>query len=264
MATVPSSQGGGPGPDLDPDLDGARARGEAIVTNSARPTVEVLLAEGLNQAGASPVHLAIRGTPAATSVRCGWRGTARTTAQRDDAIRTWLQLSPTDAIPDVAYLEAFFAVVLDEFNPSLRETAKASFLAIARGGESMDYLFLTCFADYTVTAFLLGTGTTPATDIFFFRSKFLENEELFQFPGGNTTADRRDVRLNTCLAQSSAPYNGYETLVHEGGHALGLRGHPGLVKPAPFRDTALKPDKDRGCSPHPLDVLALYALYQSR
>jgi len=54
-------------------------------------------------------------------------------------------------------------VVLDEFNPSYRETAKANFLAIARGGESMDYLFLTCFADYAVTNFLLGTGTTPAT-----------------------------------------------------------------------------------------------------
>ena len=52
-------------------------------------------------------------------------------------------------------------MVLDALDPPHRETAKANFLAIARGGESMEYLFLTCFADYAVTNFLLGTGTTP-------------------------------------------------------------------------------------------------------
>ena len=126
-------------------------------------TVEELLAEGLHRAGASPVHLAIRGTPAATSVRCAWRGVARTASQREDAIRFWLQLGATDSIPGAAYLETLFAVILDTLDPDFRETAKANFLAIARGGESMDYLFLTCFADYAVTSFLLGTGTTPTT-----------------------------------------------------------------------------------------------------
>ena len=119
---------------------------------------------GLHLVGASPVHLAFRGTPAATSVRCAWRGIAQTTRQRADAIRFWLGLGADAAIPDnAAYLEALFMVVLDTFDPKLRETAKANFLAIARGGESRDYLFLTCFADYAVTSFLLGTGTTPAT-----------------------------------------------------------------------------------------------------
>ena len=114
-------------------------------------------------AGASPAHLAIRGTPAANSVRCAWRGIVRTVEQRENAIRFWLQILPADPIPDVAIVEALFAVVLDTLDPDYRETAKANFLAIARGGESMDYLFLTCFADYAVTNFLLGTGTTPTT-----------------------------------------------------------------------------------------------------
>ncbi len=60
-------------------------------------------------------------------------------------------------------MELLFTVVIDTLDPKSRETAKAKFLAIARGGESMDYLFLTCFADYAVTGFLLGSGTTPAT-----------------------------------------------------------------------------------------------------
>ena len=125
--------------------------------------MEELLADGLHRAGASPAHLAIRGTPAAASVRCAWRGIARTATQREDAIRFWFKLGAADAIPDLATLELLFTVTLDTLDPDYRETAKANFLAIARGGESMAYLFLTCFADYAVTAFLLGTGTTPAT-----------------------------------------------------------------------------------------------------
>ena len=138
-------------------------RAAVAVTDSRIATVEELLAEGLHLAGASPAHLAIRGTPAASSVRCDWRGIARTAAQREGTIRFWLQLGPTVAIPDVATLELLFGVTLDTLDPAYRETAKANFLAIARGGESMEYLFLTCFANYAVTAFLLGTGTTPAT-----------------------------------------------------------------------------------------------------
>ena len=130
---------------------------------SDAPTVEELLEHGLHIAGASPTHLAIRGTPAANSLRCAWRGVARTVQQREDAIRFWLQILPPASIPGVAVVEALFTVVLDTLNPEFRETAKANFLAIARGGESMDYLFLTCFADYAVTAFLLGTGTPPTT-----------------------------------------------------------------------------------------------------
>ena len=60
-------------------------------------------------------------------------------------------------------MELLFTVVLDTLDPKYRETARAKFRAIARGGESMDYLFLSCFAGYSVTDFLLGSGTTPAT-----------------------------------------------------------------------------------------------------
>ncbi len=129
----------------------------------ATPTVEELLEDGLYLAGASPVHLAIRGTPGAATVRCAWRGIARTAAQREDAIRFWLQLDATDAIPAPDYLESLFAATLDVLDPEYRETAKANFLAIARGGLSEEYLFLTCFADNTVTSYLLGAGPTTVT-----------------------------------------------------------------------------------------------------
>ena len=144
-------------------MEGGPARVAAVASQGPVATVEGILKEGLHLAGASPVHLAIRGTPAATSVRCAWRGVARTADQRADAIRLWLRLGAEGAIPDQVFLERLFAVVLDTVDPDYRETAKANFRAIARGGESRDYLFLTCFADYAVTNFLLGSGTTPAT-----------------------------------------------------------------------------------------------------
>ena len=139
-----------PSPDATAGLKDARTRGQAAAAIGAAPTVEEFLEEGQYLAGASPVHLAIRGTPAASSVRCAWRGVARSAKQREAAIRFWLQLGTDGTIPDTGTLEALFTATLDVLNPDFRETAKANFLASARGGESMDYRFLTWFADWTV------------------------------------------------------------------------------------------------------------------
>ena len=68
---------------------------------------------------------------------------ARTVNQRADAIRFWLGLGASGVIPDQVFLERLFAVVLDTVVPDYRETTKADFLAIARGGESGEYLFET-------------------------------------------------------------------------------------------------------------------------
>ena len=145
------------------DLSGGRSVAEASATTGDAATVEELLEQGLRLAGVSPVHLVIRGSAAADSIRCAWRGIARTPSQREDAIRFWLRLGPDDPIPDAAYLAIFFTVILDGLDPEFRETAKSNFLAIARGGLSTEYLFLACYADYTTTAYLLGTGPTTVT-----------------------------------------------------------------------------------------------------
>ena len=144
------------------EIERRRGMAQAFTVHDAA-TVEELLEQGLALANVSPVHLAVRGTPGAAAVRCAWRGIARTAAQREGAIRYWLRLGADDAIPSVAYVEALFAVTLDALNPEYRETAKSNFLAIARGGLSEEYLFLTCFADYTVSNYLLGAGATSVT-----------------------------------------------------------------------------------------------------
>ena len=145
------------------DLFGRGGGGEATTTTEGVPTVEELLEKGLYLAEASPVHLAIRGTASGDTVRCEWRGIARTTEQRENAIRFWLGLSATDAIPDAAYLEVLFRVTLETVEAAFLETAISNFMAIAKGGLSTEYLFLTCYADYATTEYLLGAGATTVT-----------------------------------------------------------------------------------------------------
>ena len=163
VAAGASPEHGGPGtPQTTHVSEGDRPVAQAWEVETT-PTVEELLEDGLRLVGASPVHLATRGTAGAATVRCAWRGTARTAAQREDAIRFLLELDATDTIPSAAYLEVLFAATLNLLNPQNRETAKANVLAIARGGLSEEYLFLTCFADYTVSSYLLGAGPTTVT-----------------------------------------------------------------------------------------------------
>ena len=125
--------------------------------------VEAVLERGLELAEASPAHIVIRGTANDGSVRCDWRGIARSVEQRDAAVRFWLKLSEDDAIPEASYLGTLFTVALDALEPEFRETAKSNFFTIARGGLSTEYLFLTCYADYTANEYLVGDGPSNLT-----------------------------------------------------------------------------------------------------
>ena len=126
-------------------------------------TVEELMEDGLRLAGASPVHLAVRATPDEDSVRCGWRGVARSPGQRDEAIRFWLGLEAQETVPSANRLEGLFSVTFDVLDPPFIETTKSNFLSIARGGLSGEYLFLTCYADFTTQEYILGRGPQTFT-----------------------------------------------------------------------------------------------------
>ncbi len=99
------------------------------------------------------------------------------------------------------------------------------------------------------------------TDIFLRRSA-LQNDPL-QIPGGNERVDRADVRFNTCLDES---HHAYAVLVHEVGHALGIRqAGTGPTSSHPtIGDSVMTAHLNAafGCSPQPFDVMAMYVLYQ--
>ena len=78
-----------------------------------------------------------------------------------------------------------------------------------------------------------------------------------------------DVDFNTCRGLTNAAHTRYAAVVHEAGHALGIRGtqrsggdgqeihHPHVA------DSALT-HSSYSCSPTPFDVMAIYALYQAQ
>ena len=102
-------------------------------------------------------------------------------------------------------------------------------------------------------------------------------------PGGDEIVDESDVRFNTCPA--GADFIAYRAMIHEAGHVLGIRGgerdedwaeitihHPtiaySVMSPRGIdlkvRGTLLKLPHMSDCSPNPLDIMAIYAIYQSR
>lgn len=83
---------------------------------------------------------------------------------------------------------------------------------------------------------------------------------------GNEDFSTDDVRFNTCLTSDDRPYSAYSTVVHEAGHVLGISGgHPSVYDAVMNYDWLVggplfeEPD----CSPYPLDIMAIYALYQT-
>ena len=145
----------------------------------AFPGVEAVMEKGLALAGASPVHIAIRGNSVQDSTRCEWRGVARTAKQRDKAMRFWLGLSGSDPLPSPAEAERLFTAELERISAAYPETLKANFRDLAWGGLSSEYLFLTCYVDYTVSEYLLGGGTKELTVAY---DRFAEERsyELYQ------------------------------------------------------------------------------------
>ena len=101
-------------------------------------------------------------------------------------------------------------------------------------------------------------------------------------PGGDAIASDDDIRFNSCSpgmpgVENDAGFGIYSTMVHEGGHALGLSefsifdvfdldpvSHPNITGSVMNYDNEVGAgDIEPDCSPHPMDIMAIHALYQS-
>lgn len=127
------------------------------------PTTEEIIERGLHAAGASPVHLAVRGATRDGSVRCAWRTVARTPKQREEAVRFWLGIPTATPLPSPSELESTFNSYINRMDPKVREEMRTNFKPLAFGGVSNDALFLTCYVDYDVHEYLLGNGSNILT-----------------------------------------------------------------------------------------------------
>lgn len=127
------------------------------------PTTEEIIERGMHAAGASPVHLAVRGATRDGSVRCAWRIVARTPKQREEAVRFWLGIPTATPLPAPTELQSTFNSYINRMDPKVRDEMRTNFNPLAFGGVSNDALFLTCYADYDVHEYLLGNGSNTLT-----------------------------------------------------------------------------------------------------
>ncbi len=113
--------------------------------------------------------------------------------------------------------------------------------------------------------FRLDGSQVITTDTKLRRSEF-EGISL-DVPGPDDTADEGEVPFNSCRPGGVA--NEYGVLVHEAGHALGIReandGIEQIIHHPTIKDAVMGAIDDPGyaCSPHPFDIMAIYALYQT-
>ena len=124
-----------------------------------------------------------------------------------------------------------------------------------------------------------------STDIHIVRSRVQPLPEAAltaaHFPGGDIVRNEEDVKFNYCTDSAfnltKSPANTYETLMHEIGHALGIHDSIEYTTDQPLEQSGHHPNPSiantlmrhkttpaQTCSPHPLDIMALYAIYQTK
>ena len=115
---------------------------------------------------------------------------------------------------------------------------------------------LMCYAPGDATV-VLSDGSVEqgiSGDIFIRRSKF-KSDPL--------SRPESDSMFNICGNAGDNRNSAFTSFLHEAGHALGLGGDAGAHatdRQASVMNQAYEPD----CAPHPADIMALYALYQTR
>ena len=97
---------------------------------------------------------------------------------------------------------------------------------------------------------------------------------LLQVPGDDRIPGSNDVRSNVCPGGgvNDNGFTNYALMVHEAGHALGLSDYierefwSNEVAHPSVPDAVMNYDEigdEPDCSPHPFDIMAIEALYQS-
>ncbi len=210
--------------------------GSAAYDHGEASSVEGVLEDGLHLIGASPTHIAFRGTAQESGVRCAWRGVARTVGQREGAIRFWLGMDDNEPLASDVQVEAEFMSYINQTPPRYRDFVAASFIPVVRGGLSTERLTLTCYADYGVHEYLLGSGPAGTSTKLSVAYDAVTEARSYELYGRSHAAGEFGPATSTPL-MSEGEYQAYlDRTVSEAESTLAdiLEGHQAVVFLAPM------------------------------
>ena len=72
-----------------------------------------------------------------------------------------------------------------------------------------------------------------------------------------------DATFNFCGNAGDDPNSAFQSFLHEAGHSLGIGGGAG-AHATDQQASVMNDAYEADCAPHPADIMALYALYQTR
>ena len=178
----------------------------------------------------------------------------------------------------------------DDFNEILMVDIDLHRLTMFKGNELDEFSISlglgTCIFEENVNA--CASGTIRGIDLFgirlpridFLGKPFTTDIQLRSDRYEDTNLTLPSVSFNTCVTANS---EFYADLIHEAGHALGIGGLPEenayIKNHPPLVDSVVNYNEESevllnvvggkanlrepDCSPHPLDIMAIYALYQT-
>ncbi|MCY3957186.1 MAG: fibronectin type III domain-containing protein, partial [Chloroflexi bacterium] len=168
-------------------------------------------------------------------------------------------------------IEANEIIMFNEGHPIdtiTRVAAFPEFAASVRLEESCWYFSNGAFDDGVKMCVPGGdTGPDGTRDIFIRRN-------TYEGDGGNPVyplaVPAANARFNKCRNQGyDVERSAYGDFLHEVGHVLGIggsgSGHPGDPRPWEYFDSVMdynSDDAQPNCAPYPLDIMAIYSLYQ--
>ena len=129
-------------------------------------TLEEILEEGQYSRIRSPAHIAVRAGLMPGTIRCAYRGLAMTMENRERYIRFWHQVEDGEPLPSIEEMEAWVEDLAEYVGEDDGPYIRAEEMAVVMGGLATSYRYLTCYGDYRVSDYILGSGPDQITIAF--------------------------------------------------------------------------------------------------
>ena len=149
-------------------IQGADAAGTSVAYHQTARTLEDILQDGQDPWRGAPAHIVMRAEQILGTTRCAYRGFARTLENREELLRLGHQIEDDEPLPSLKEMEAKAEELAESVRKEDAPYIRADMAALIEGGLSNIHRILTCYGDYRVSDYVLGSGPDQITIAFDF------------------------------------------------------------------------------------------------